>query len=427
MTKIIAKLTNTKEKKRLLTNFFSLTSLQAMTYVLPLFTLPYLVRVLGIEKYGLVQFAQSFIIFFNILVDYGFNLSATREIAVNRDNKNKVTEIFSSVLIIKITLLCFSFIVLVCTVLFFEKFSVNKGVFFAAFTLVVGQALFPIWYFQGMESMKHITISNIFSRLVFTFAIFIFIKKSEQYYLVPLFNGIGVCIGSIYALWLIKAQFKQKFTIPSFSIIKQHFIDSTYFFLSRVSVSLYTSANTFILGLFTNNTLVGYYAVANKLYQAIQGVFSPINQTLYPYIAKDRNVKLYKKILFTAIGINICGLSVAFLFGEQIFNLLFTSKLSVESLQVFKILLLANFVGVPSVLIGYPFLGALGYTKFTNHSVMIPSLFHICVLGVLMICNSISIYSIAIAYVTTSTLELLIRIYGVKKYKIWHLDKEEIK
>src|SRR5690554_7448672 len=87
---LFKKLTNSEDKKRLLGNFLSLSGLQVFTYILPLITLPYLVRVLGVEKYGLVMFAQSFIMFFNILVDYGFNLSATREIARSEEHTSEL-------------------------------------------------------------------------------------------------------------------------------------------------------------------------------------------------------------------------------------------------------------------------------------------------------------------------------------------------
>ena len=149
-------LANTEDKKRLLSNFLSLSVLQAFTYVLPLLTLPYLVRVLGAENFGLVMFAQAFIIFFNILVDYGFNLSATREISVNRENKEKLTEIYSSVMSIKFLLIGVSFTALSIIIFSFENFSKNIDLYYLTFLWVIGQALFPVWYFQGLEKMKYI-------------------------------------------------------------------------------------------------------------------------------------------------------------------------------------------------------------------------------------------------------------------------------
>ena len=121
---------NTKDKKRLLSNFFSLSSLQVASYIFPLITLPYLVRVLGPSKYGLVAFAQAFIGYFQILTNYGFGLSATREISIHRDNEEKVAEIFSSVLTIQLLLALISFIIMFAIVFIFKKFSKDWLLYF---------------------------------------------------------------------------------------------------------------------------------------------------------------------------------------------------------------------------------------------------------------------------------------------------------
>lgn len=411
-----------KNSSRLLSNFLSLSVLQIFTYALPLLTLPYLVRVLGVENYGLVMFAQSFIMFFSILVDYGFNLSATREISVHRDDKEKVSEIYSSVMTIKVILIFLSFFILSVVVFSFEKFNQDKELYLITYLMVVGQGLFPIWYFQGLERMKYITGINIVSRVIFTIAIFIFVNEADDYILVPLLNGLGITIGSLYSLYLIKVSFKQQFTLQSFNSIKTHFKDSTDFFLSRVSVSIYTSANAFVLGLFTNNTMVGYYSIAEKLYQAIQGLYGPINQALYPYVAKERNVKLYKKILKFILLLNIAGVFFLFFFGEYIFSILFTQEVGLESIKVFHIFLIANLFAVPSVLLGYPFLGALGFTRFTNISVILASAYHLLGLVFEIIFLDITIYSVSILFVTTAIFEFIVRVYGIKRYKLWKLN-----
>lgn len=140
-----------KEIRVLLENFFSLSALQIFGYVLPLITLPYLVRVLGVEKYGLVAFANSFVAYFQMLTDYGLYLSAIREVSVHREDKQQLNKIFSTVMIIKSILLAVSFLILLVIVFGFSKFSANWELYLFAFGLVIGSVLFPVWFFQGME------------------------------------------------------------------------------------------------------------------------------------------------------------------------------------------------------------------------------------------------------------------------------------
>ena len=229
----IKSLTNTEDKKRLISNFFSLSVLQIVSYILPFITLPYLVRVLGIEYYGILAFAGAVIAYLGIITNYGFNLTATRDISAHRDNKQKIIEIFSAVMIIKFILMLGSFLVLILLVFSFDKLSKDWLIYFLTFGSVAGQVLFPIWFFQGMERMKYITYINIGSKLIFTVAIFVFVHSKEDLYMVPLLNSLGILAGGIYSLILVKKNFGVKFEFQNIGLLKQYMIDGWHIFVSE--------------------------------------------------------------------------------------------------------------------------------------------------------------------------------------------------
>src|SRR5207342_3266640 len=139
-------------------NFLSLVVLQGVTYVLPLITVPYLFRTLSVEKYGLVNFANAFIQYFIVFTDFGYNLSATKLIAENRDDASKLSRIFNRVMFSKLLLLLIGLLVMAIIVLCFPKFSSDKSLYIYTYGMVVGNVLFPVWFFMGMEKMKFITI-----------------------------------------------------------------------------------------------------------------------------------------------------------------------------------------------------------------------------------------------------------------------------
>ena len=303
-----------EEHKRLLSNFISLALLQGAKYILPLITFPYLVRVLGVEKFGLLAFANATIAYFNILTDYGFNLTATREISIYRDNKSKINEIFSSVMIIKFILMIISFILLLVLIFSFDKFKKDYEIFILTFGMVIGQVLFPQWFFQGMERMKYITFLNILAKGIFTIAIFVFIHKSSDYWKVPLINSLGFIIAGVIALYIIFKDFRIKFSFQRLNVLRHYFIDGWHLFLSTFAGNFYRNFNTLVLGFLTNNLYIGYYSIAERIVKIIQTLQNIAGNTLFPYfsnkIAQNKKYffelnKKYFKLIIIAYSLAV--------------------------------------------------------------------------------------------------------------------------
>ena len=412
---------NIEELKTILNNFFSLTLLKALTYLLPLITFPYLIRVLGVDKFGLIMFAQATMYYFEILVDFGFNLSATREVALNAKNKSKLNEIISSVFSIKLVLLIISSLLLLLILSVFDRFSDESLIYYYSFLKVIAFAFFPVWFFQGIEKMKYVTIINIISKVIFTILIFVFIQSEKDYLLVPLVDAFGFMIGSLVALYYVFKRFNHSFVFNKFTIIKQSFIDSSMFFLSRVSVSLYTSSNILMLGLVASNVMVGYYAIAEKLYIVLRNLYQPIVQVIYPYISKSKNVKFFKKLYPGVVILNFIGVYILWVFTPELIYLV-SKEHFVESIKVFRTLLIVACIVVPSILIGYPFLAALGFKNEANYSTIIGSLFHVTILGVLYFINLINMYNIVYLLIATESIVLLYRYYAVYKNKLFQIS-----
>lgn len=353
-------------------NIISLFILQGANYLLPLFTLPYLMRVLGVEKFGLIAFAQAFMQYFIILTDYGFNLTATQQIARNRQNDLQVNQILSSVMIVKLLLSLISWIIMNSIVIMVPHFHSQILLYNVVFITVLGNVLFPIWYFQGLEKMKYITILNIIAKIIITLSIFLFVHSEQDYIWAALIQSLTTFIPGLLSWGVIKKNFPHRLVMPKQKDLVQQIREGWTIFLSTAAISLYTSSNLFILGLLTTPVAVGYFSAADKIIKAIQGLLAPINQAIYPHINALFVKSKGKAILFIRKSLLIIGL-FSFLLSISIF---FTAEFSVitllgrdyiPSIGIVRILAFLPFIIALSNVFGIQTMVTFGYKKeFSN-------------------------------------------------------------
>jgi len=333
-----------KENKVLLSNFFSLSALQMATYLFPLITFPYLVRILGIELFGVLAMATAIVAYFQILVDYGFDLSATKEISIHRENRSKLIEIFSSVLIIKFILMIISFLLLTLLIFSFEKLTENWEVYYFTFGLVLGQTLFPIWFFQGIEKMKYITILTIISKFIFTISIFVFVKESTDYKIVPLLYAIGSIVSGLISLYIIKRDFNITIKWQKLEVIKKYLYDGWYIFVQRFYVNLYTTTNIVILGIFTSDMIVGFFAIAKRIIAIFGQLFKIVSNVYYPYFSKKfafnpkHSLKNLAKLSFFMLMLSTFSMFMIFIFDKSIVILIAGENYNEKILEILRIL-----------------------------------------------------------------------------------------
>lgn len=283
---------------QILTNFVSLIFLQGTNLLIPILIVPYLIKTLGIDRYGIVSLAQTTAIYFYIMVDYGFSLSAVRELSSNKENPNRVSEIFTEVFFTKSVLLVISFIILSVLVWIHPKFRENWELFLLSFSLVIGQMLMPIWFFQGMDSMKYSTYANIVAKIFFVGLIFLYIKKSDDAYLVNPLLGLGNIVAGICSTIFIIRKYNIVFIFKGLKVrIICQLREGFNYFISNFSASVYMNSNIVILGLFVTNHQLGIFSIAEKIVLLIRQLLVVFSQAVYTYmcsISEDDSSKKMK-------------------------------------------------------------------------------------------------------------------------------------
>ena len=310
--------------KTLTKNFSALAVLQAMRYLIPFIVLPYVTPIIGVTHFGEIAVAYAIALIFQTVVNFSFDFIGARDVARNREDMGKVSEIVSTILCARIVLYVIAFVLLGGIVLAVPKFReiwllILISVVTAFFSMHVSE-----WFFQGIEKMEHITIVNVISRVVYIVLIFTFIKEREDYLLYPIFNLLGFVMASMYSIVMMTRRYKCRLHIPPFSKILDSFKIGKDLFVNQVCMSLCINLPNILLGTISGSAAAGLYDAAGKLHNAGKHSIDVLNRTFFPFLSRQmdkhtgyRRINFFFSLLLAVLLFFLAPLLIRLLYSDE--------------------------------------------------------------------------------------------------------------
>ena len=295
--------------RQLMKNFLSLSVLKLVNAVLPFVTLPYLIKVLGLQQYGAIVLALSLIAYFQSVTNYGFNLSATREIARHKSSRKQLSFIYSKTQVSKLYLLLFSLSILIPAVMIVPQFREDLLVYLLMCLMLIGQTMFPEWFFRGVEQMGYITILDLIVKGSFTIGVFILIKSPEDYWLYPLLFGLGYVFIAILSHFLIVKKFKLSVQLVKKNSVIKNLKFGFPLFINQFMPNFYNNTTTFLIGMLLGKQAAGVFGAVRQLVNVLSVLNSVVSTVVFPYLVRRQDkFNLFSKfymIGFSAIVITL--------------------------------------------------------------------------------------------------------------------------
>jgi O-antigen/teichoic acid export membrane protein len=401
----------------LIKNFSYLSVLHSVNALAQIATYPYLIRVVGKETFGVVIFAQAIVGYLVVMVNFGFNISAVKEIALNRNDNKKISEISSSVIILKVFLFFLTFLILSLLIYFIPFFRNEWMLFLLTMYLCLNEILFPVWYFQGIERMKNMAVLVFISKMIFLSTIFFFVKSKQDYLLIPALNGIGIVVSGLICFYIILVKDKIKIKIPSMSILMYHFKSAVPFFFSNASSQIYVNANKLIVGAFLGMTEVAYYDLSEKVLLIVKMPFVILNQVLFPKINIDKNPVFITKMFYFTLGFSLLIFVMIFLFANFIVTTLGGETMA-PAASILRIMTISIPLVAASSFLCVHLLIPFGHTKIYFNIIAGSLVFYLLLFSITYFVTTFNLFQITLFSLVVELFVLFVSMIVVRKYQL---------
>lgn len=409
-----------RDNKLFLSNLSYIGIFQILVLVLPLISYPYLIRVIGADLYGRVAYAQSAMAFAIILVNFGLNIMATKEVSVHRDEPYLLNKIMTEVYVIKTSFFALTMLLYIISIFYFETFATNKLLFLLSFGYCLPEWLLPIWYFQGVEKMKYMTLIDSVSKIFFTILIFFVITLPEHYLRIPVIQTMGTMIGAAMGFLLLFKKERRRFVRVKLSEISAFVKEAIPFFLSRVSAVTISQLSTLFVGKYLGYVEVAWLDLARKIVNLLMIPNTSINSAIYPRIAHSQSKSLARNGLLIQGGLGLLIYGLLFAFSPLVVSVLGGTEMlpAIGTVRFYGLLLILYHF---NYYIGSPVMIPFGLSKSFNLSVIFSLIVFLAIYMGLYVTQSFSLDLFISATLITEVFILCYRAFYCHKHKVFKL------
>lgn len=377
-------------------NALSLYGLTFSNYFIGLLMFPYLSRVLSVGAFGFIGYVTSLCVVFQMIIEYGFQISTTAEIALCRKAKGDISRIVSTMTCAKLLLTAASLVgFLLCCLLIdtLRVYIVASILFFADYSI---KALLPDSYFRGIERMGGIAARSVAARSGILMGTLLLVKSDETMFLYPAVMFVCDLAALVWAFALIRRD-GIRFVRPSVHSVLAAMRKGFWFFISRISVSINGSLGSLFLGtaFSPDSFCMGIYSGATRLSTAAQQMISPVGDALYPSMMNRRNYPLFFKVLIAGGCVWVVGCAGAAILATPLCEIVLGSQYA-EAGDYLRILMVGVAFGFFSNLFGYPALSPLGLSKQANLGIAASTVVSVAAFFVLWATNNITLMNVCI-------------------------------
>ena len=403
---------NTERNRTLVQNTSYIAILQGFNVIAPLITYPYLVRVIGRDMYGVFITAQVLVSYISMLVIWGSDSVCAKYISIYRDNKQKLSEIFSSVLVGRAIVWLTGLAVFIIIVLLTPTYRESSLIFMLTYGMSIYDVLFPQYLFQGLEKMKYATFVVVMVKSFFIILVFALVKESSDLYMVPLLYSIGYLLGGVFSLYIVFGLLGLRIKKVSSKAVLSLAKESLPIFASDMITAIKDRFNILLMGGFIGMGNVVIYDLGMKINLLVSKPTEILRIALFPRAAKDRNIPEVRKTIMVSFVISFMLVVVVNVFMPFICRFFLNEDIDLLPLRLFT---MAPMLLSVSVLIAFNVFVAFGYNRYVLNSILITTG---CYLSLLICCYLTNQMNSLMVFVLISMVAYLVEfIYRVLKFK----------